>query len=163
MNKYRPHIYILPEDEADNDFVVGFLNLPIFDNTRIAPLRYGGEYGGGWLKAVEKFKNDHIPDMNKFPGRYMILVIDFDKYDDRAEKIQNFDIPDTLRDRVFIIGSRTNPQSLKKELKMNGEEIGEAIARSCAEKTGTIWDHPLLKHNQAEIDRLRPVIEQFRL
>ena len=114
-------------------------------------------------KAVEKFKNDHIPDMNKFPGRYMILVIDFDKYDDRAEKIQNFDIPDTLRDRVFIIGSRTNPQSLKKELKMNGEEIGEAIARSCAEKTGTIWDHPLLKHNQAEIDRLRPVIEQFRL
>jgi len=63
-----------------------------------------------------------------------------------------------LTDRVFILGVWTKPEDLEGKL----EGIGAALAKDCREGASKMWDDPLLKHNEAEVDRLcervRPVL-----
>jgi len=69
------------------------------------------------------------------------------------------EIPERLRERVFILGAWTEPEDLKKAGLGLYEEIGSAMAQDCREETDKIWGHALLKHNAAELARLR---EQVR-
>jgi hypothetical protein len=48
----------------------------------------------------------------------------------------------------------TEPEELKATL-CSYETIGMALAQDCREGTDTTWGHALLKHNTAEIERLR--------
>jgi hypothetical protein len=59
-----------------------------------------------------------------------------------------------LRDRVFILGARSEPEALKPDLG-SYETIGRALAKDCHEGTDATWGHDLLLHNAIEIDRLR--------
>jgi len=38
------------------------------------------------------------------------------------------------------------------------EKIGGALAQDCANDSGNVWEHQLLKHNEAELNRLRPAV-----
>jgi len=83
----------------------------------------------------------------------MVLLIDFD---DREERLQyaKARIPERLIDRVFILGSLSDPESLRANLG-SYETIGLAMARDCREGTETTWGHGLLRHNAGELERLR--------
>lgn len=116
------------------------------------------EEAGGWRRVLERFESDAAAFMDRYPNRFMVLLIDFDGNDGRLDDARN-KIPERLRERVFILGAWTEPEDLKKAGLGLYEEIGSAMAQDCREETDKIWGHALLKHNAAELARLR---EQVR-
>ena len=66
-------------------------------------------------------------------------------------------IPESLADRVFIPGVLAEPEELKMQLG-SYETIGKAMADDCRDETNITWDHALLQHNAAELERLRQQI-----
>ena len=156
VNKYLPHLLVLPEDKADSDIVNGFLLHPQLNERSIQVL----PPASGWVAVVEKFERDYIPTMRQYSKRQMVLLIDFDKKDDQFEHISN-KIPHDFKDRVFVLGVLDEPEKLKRSLGKNFESIGEALAANCAENTDELWRHDLLKHNQPELERMISSIKPF--
>ncbi|MBD2312358.1 hypothetical protein H6G20_11870 [Desertifilum sp. FACHB-1129] len=156
INNYLPHLLVLPEDEANYKIVNGFLlNLNLdLRSIKVLP------YVGGWNVAVEKFVKDYAPKMRQYPERRMVLLIDFDRQDNRHNHI-NEKIPDDLRDRVFIIGTFSNPEELRNSLRKSFEEIGETISKDCFDNTEGLWNHNLLKHNKTELERMISSVKPF--
>jgi hypothetical protein len=108
---------------------------------------------GGWNEVLRQFKSDHVRDMNRYPDRLMILLIDFDGREDRLE-VAKAAIPDELAARVFVLGAWSEPEALKANLGPY-EIIGSAIAADCRGVTNATWEHELLRHNLGELERLR--------
>ena len=149
VNKFVEHILVLPEDDANRQIINGFILNSNVNETAIQVL----PIANGWKKVVDKFKNDHVSEMGKFPKRMIVLVIDFDdykepdglSYENRLIYIKS-QVPEDLQERVFILGSRTAPEKLKSDMKKSFEGIGEALAKDCIENTNETWEHHLLKH-----------------
>jgi hypothetical protein len=83
----------------------------------------------------------------------MVLLIDLDGRQGRLDQAKE-SIPDTLKDRVFVLGVWTEPEALKANLG-SYEKIGLAMAEDCREDTTATWGHELLRHNSGEMERLR--------
>lgn len=155
MNRYQRHVLVLPEDRANSQLANGFLlNLDESALGRIQVL----EEAGGWRRVLERFESDEAAFMDRYPNRFMVLLIDFDSDDGRLDDARN-KIPERLRERVFILGAWTEPEDLKKAGFGLYEEIGSAMAQDCREETDKVWGHALLQHNAGELARLR---EQVR-
>lgn len=103
---------------------------------------------------LESFLADHVNEMDLYASRFMVLLIDFDRHEERMENATSR-IPERLRYRVFILGVRTEPEDLKRAGLGSPEAIGSELARDCRENTDTIWGHELLRHNAGELARLR--------
>ena len=112
------------------------------------------EVAGGWNEVLLRFLSDHVPGMERYADRTMILLIDFDARERRLEEAKGR-IPENLADRVFLLGAFSEPEALKKALSDSYEGIGRKLAQDCREGTDGTWGHPLLRHNAAELDRLR--------
>jgi hypothetical protein len=153
VNQYLPHVLVLPEDDANSQLANGF-TLDV--STRQIQVL---EPAGGWMKVLECFESDHVRAMQSCTPRYMVLLIDFDGVPGRLNVAKNF-IPDHLTDRVFVLGVWTEPEKLRADLG-SYETIGMALAKDCREETDTTWGHDLLRHNAAEIDRLRDRVRPF--
>lgn len=54
INKYLPHVLVIPEDKANSDIANGFLLHPQLNERSIQVL----PYVGGWKIAIEKFKKN---------------------------------------------------------------------------------------------------------
>ncbi len=148
MNKYDKHILVLPEDDANRQIADGFL-VEIGGTGQLKVLRPAS----GWHKVLELFGSVHIAEMNRYPKRSMILLIDFDKSDGRRAQVKAV-VPPQLSDRVFILGVRSEPE----ELPHSFEETGRLLAEDCRSETSTTWNTPLLKHNVAEVERMREIV-----
>lgn len=160
-NKYRQHVVVLPEDDANRQVVNGFVSSPGIIPGRIKVLRSEG----GWMKVVESFREDggrHNYLRNHKDGVF-ILVIDFDGDEDRLHWALDR-IPADVRDRVFIVGARTDPEDLKRSLRQlmacggSYEEIGRALAEDCRAGTRDVWDQPDLACNRSELDRMAATV-----
>ena len=149
-NHYPPHVAVLPEDDANRQLIVGFLLDPYLSPHRVKVLRVAG----GWRKVLERFQANHLAEMRKNQNRFMILLIDFDKREDRFAEAKAV-IPKDLEERVFILGAWSEPEDLRKDGLGTYETIGQALAKDCREGTDTTWNHPLLQHNASELVRLR--------
>jgi hypothetical protein len=150
-NMDRPHILVLPEDDADRQLANGFLlEVDWIRQRQMQVLKVAG----GWKKVLECFQSDHIEDMNRCRHRFMVLLIDFDEKEDRLDKAKKA-IPDDLKDRVFVLGARKDPEGLRRAGLGSLETIGKALARDCREDVDATWGHALLQHNASELDRLR--------
>ena len=149
VNKHKPHVLLLPEDDANRQIARGFQGAlsAIDQQMRIEPV------AGGWLKVLECFKSVHALDMDRLPHRNLILLIDFDDQPDRLVEAKDY-IPSHLNDRVFILGALTEPEDLKQAIG-SFENIGKALAKDCREGTNTTWGHEMLRHNADEVVRLR--------
>jgi hypothetical protein len=44
---------------------------------------------------------------------------------------------------------------------MSFEQIGEALADHCAKNDPELWNHDLLRHNNAEIERMAVSVKSF--
>ena len=106
-----------------------------------------------WSKVLVRFESDEIAGMHSWAGRFMVLLIDFDGQLDRLERAKA-SVPADLADRVFILGVSSEPEDLNSDLG-SFEAIGSALAKDCRDGTDLTWSHPLLRHNRAELDRLR--------
>ncbi len=157
VNKNNPHVLVLPEDDANRQLANGFhmeVSLIRHRQMQVLPV------AGGWKNVLTRFKSDHENDMKRYPQRYMVLLIDFDNKESRLDVVKK-SIPDTLKDRVFVLGARGDPEDLRKAGLGSFETIGRALAKDCREETDETWEHELLKHNASEIDRLRKQVRSI--
>ena len=150
VNRYSPHVIVLPEDDLNSELAKGFaLVLGNHRSIQVLPP------AKGWRKVLRKFNSDHASRMDEFPKRMMVLVIDFDGEPDRLN-VALREVPQHLVERVFILGGFSEPERLCSDLgHISCEKIGEMLAQDCHQQTSTFWSHELLKHNQTEIARMR--------
>src|SRR6266446_10607727 len=107
VNKYQPHVLVLPEDDANRQLANGFLLEQSLLTRKIQVL----EEVGGWTLVLERFLSDHVVDMERYPGRFMVLLIDFDGREERMQHAKAR-IPAHLTKRVFILGAWSEPEAL---------------------------------------------------
>lgn len=158
INKYKPHILVLPEDDANRQIANGFLLDPNLNNRAIQVL----PPAGGWTKVVDLFMRNYADTMRKLFHRQIVLLIDFDRHENRFSYVES-QIPDDLKERVFVLGMQSEPERMKRKIAgLNTfEDIGQALARDCYDNTYKIWGHNLLKHNKAEVDRMVPFVKAY--
>jgi hypothetical protein len=151
VNKKLPHVYVLPEDDANRQLAIGFhKELPW--NLQRQMLVLG--VARGWTKVLDQFTSVHVAEMNRCHARLMVLLIDFDEQQEaRLQQVRN-NIPANLTERVFVLGALNEPEDLK-PIFGPLEEIGSRLAGDCRERTDITWGHDLLRHNEAELNRLR--------
>lgn len=160
INRYLPHVLVLPEDDANRQMANGFILDPslLIRNIQVLPV------AGGRARVLEVFLTDHLAGMDRYPDRLMVLLIDFDDttawLDDAKARI-----PVHLTGRVFVLGALSDPEALRKASLGSYETIGLALAKDCRESSSTTWDHELLRHNALELERLRDLVQPllFRL
>lgn len=164
VNRYKPHVYVLPEDRANSALANGFhLGLGVTSTRQFQVLAERD----GWEKVVETFLSGEVGGMDKHPESSMILLLDLDDRPDRFDPVKA-DIPVRLADRVFILGVKSEPEELKRDERLRREKlcslekIGEALAQECREHTDRLWHHDLLRHNSGELERprkhVRPIL-----
>ena len=157
VNDYKPHLMVLPEDDANRQIVNGFLLDPSLNQRVIQPL----PIAGGWVKVREDLLAFQTAQLRKYPDRHLVLLIDFD--DQVAERTQSFQevIPGDVCERVYVIGTQDEPEALRKDFGVSLEKIGEQLAHACAHGKAGLWDHPMLQHNRAEVARLSQNVRPF--
>ena len=154
VNRNRPHLLVLPEDDANRQIANGFqLGVDEKFSRQIQVLNVAG----GWIKVQECFADHHVSAMRDCRPRLMARVIDCDDKKERIVAVQQ-KIPSDLADRVFVLGCLTQPEALKAVLG-SYETIGLGLAADCRNDTDKIWANKLLLHNADEVRRLR---EQVR-
>ncbi|MDB9450336.1 hypothetical protein [Dolichospermum circinale] len=161
VNKYNPHLIILPEDDHNLQIAKGFRrDLNVKDVIQVLAV------ARSWKKVMKEFENNHIINMRQIPQRNILLLIDFDDQEDRFSYAEGY-IPEDLRNRVFILGVKIEPRDLKKDVLKNFqgiksfENIGEALAKDCAENKNELWGHDLLIHNKPELERMILSVKPF--
>ena len=151
VNRERPHIVVIPEDDDNRVLAVGFrLSVKAHFQVKIEPV------AGGWTHVRDKFVADHLSAMYRYPARTAVLLIDFDGGGQSRMHAMRCGIPPDLANRVFVIGSGKEPADLKQAFGRKPlEDIGSDLADECGKGTDTMWSHDLLIHNQIELARLR--------
>lgn len=152
-NHYRPHLLVIPEDDANREIVNGFRN-HLLVNFRQVQVE---NVAGGWEKALETFATEHAAPMRKYGDRHVLILIDLDGKESRIERAKRA-IPEDLKERVFIMGSLETPERLAAALGMSKEKIGEALADECAGRGDQLWSCGLLAHNAPELARMQASI-----
>jgi hypothetical protein len=157
MNKYKPHAYVIPEDDADRQLADGFvLHHQVKDNQiQVVPP------AGGWFKVLTTFRDEYVPRLRAYQDAHVIMLIDFDDQVEKRRAQFEQEVPEELRTRVFVVGSKHNPETLSKAFKIRFEEIGKSLANDCAIGTAQYWDHEQLQHNDSERLRLVQTVRPF--
>lgn len=150
-NKFKPHVLVLPEDDANRQIANGFMLEPSLRQRNLQVL----PPAGGWAVARDKLKAEHVPELSRLPQRIMVVLVDFDGRSERREQILG-DIPHEIRKRIFVLGVFSEPERLKAALG-SYEKIGRELAAGCATNTDDAWGHELLAHNAAEASRLMAI------
>jgi hypothetical protein len=155
-NKHKPYILVLPEDDANRQIANGFIHhLNINENAiQIMPT------AGGWTKVINQFTDNYVSNMRSFKERRMVLLIDFDKDENRLSRVTSR-IPDDLKERVFVLGVLSDPEELKRTIKKTSEEIGGSLAEDCPGNKNKLWEHDLLRHNESELERIILSVRSF--
>jgi hypothetical protein len=153
VNKYKPHVWVVPEDDADEALVNGFLLAPAV-NVRVIDVE---RPAGGWKHVLKVFADEYIPHLRRHKDGHVVLLLDFDEADDRRAVCEAA-IPDDLKPRVFLIGAWTNPETLRNELGQTLEAIGARAAANCVRDEG-FWNHPQLAHNVPEVARIAATLK----
>lgn len=157
VNNYKPHVLVLPEDDANRQIANGFLLEASIKqrNIQILPV------AGGWIKAFDSLVNDHIKNLIKFKDRHLILLIDFDNHFEERQQYFQEKIPENVRDRVFLLGTRSEPEPLRKQCGDSLENIGNELAAECRRDETVLWGNCLLAHNAAERNRLHEKVKSI--
>jgi hypothetical protein len=158
MNKYVPHVIVIPEDRADEQLANGFVDHDQVKAPRIVVARPAG----GWREVIKVYKEEYIPYLRGYKCAHVVMLIDFDNdYAARRPEIE-LEIPADLKDRTFVVGPADEPETLKAAL-VNGpfEDIGGALADECYKNTNIKWSHAHLVHNNPELARLSMTVKGF--
>ena len=151
VNKERPHLLVIPEDDANRQMIEGFRNHLSIDPRKV----HVEKVAGGWIKALETFRDSHLTAMRKYEGRHVLILIDSDEVANRLAKAREEYVPGELADRVFIMGSFKDPEKLAVALRLSKEAAGGALAESCVSGSAAPWEHELLSHNLGELGRMK--------
>lgn len=157
MNKYAPHVYVIPEDDRDRQIADGFVLHHQVKDTRIQVV----PPAGGWPNVLKTFRDEYIPKLRDYRDAHVIMVIDFDNQVEKRKADFEQEIPEEFKVRVFVIGPKHTPETLKNELKKSFEEIGTSLADDCGADTTALGGHEQLNHNDADRQRLVQAVKPF--
>lgn len=148
MNVYKDHVLVLPEDDANRQIAIGFsLKVDAPRSIQVLPV------AGGWTHVRDKLKSEYVAYLGRYPKARLVLLVDFDGKEDRAEAVRE-GVAVNILERVFVVGAFSEPERLKTILGCSFEELGKKLAYECASRTRETWDHELLRHNAGERARL---------
>jgi hypothetical protein len=153
-NKYKPHVRLIPEDDANRQIAIGFINHWAVSAT-VVDIRGPA---GGWPRVLDIFESEYLPDLRKFPNAHVVMLIDFDEDVERREQFEQ-KIPRDVKERVFVIVSKYNPEILRRELKLAFDIIGSELAQECHKEEFKLWQHEHLIHNSSELQRMMAVVK----
>jgi len=98
VNKERPHVFVLPEDDLNHELAYGFwLGLEFNKQGQMFVL----PNARGWKRVLDIFESEHIFGMDRYHGRFMILLIDLDNNLARLNEAQS-NIPDCPRGSLSL-------------------------------------------------------------
>src|SRR5262245_17125751 len=101
MGMFPPHVYVIPEDRADEQLANGFVQYPgPLDVRRISV----ENPAGGWRHVLKVFEDEYIDLLRRNSNDHVVMLIDFDGYYEERRKEFEAAIPGDLKDRVFVIG-----------------------------------------------------------
>ncbi len=69
-NKYKAHILVLPEDDANRQIANGFVLHPNLNERAIQIL----PAAGGWTKIMHAFRTVHAHQMKQYHERRIVLI-----------------------------------------------------------------------------------------
>lgn len=154
VNRERPHLLVLPEDDATRSVAVGFI-----DHTRgqmqvLNP-------AGGWPKVQQAFQDKYIKHLTTYTQGHIVLLIDFD--DDVANRFAAFQavIPPAVAARVYVIGAMSEAETLRNATGKKYGVLGAALAEECRNSGAALWGCPQLACNQPEVARLVANVKPF--
>jgi hypothetical protein len=157
VNVYKPHVWVLPEDDRNRQLINGFINHPAIDEGQIYPL----PVAGGWSAVLKEFEEVYIKKLRDFQKAHVVLLIDYDnKFDTRRLEFQS-KMPADVMDRAFVLGCADEPEALKKATSLGYEEIGRLLANECETGTDHLWTHDHLRHNNDDRNRLAMKVKLF--
>lgn len=157
MNRYAPHVYVIPEDDANRQIADGFALHPRVKESRIQIV----PPAGGWSKVLATFRDEYVPKLRDFPNAHVVMLIDYDGQVEKRERDFEREIPVELTARVFVIGTKHTPETLKREVRKSFEEIGKSLAGDCDRIAKALWSHEQLRHNDRARVRLVETIMPF--
>jgi hypothetical protein len=115
----------------------------------------------GWERGKETLLKLSKGYMREYPSSYALLIVDFDRNAHRGSEIKN-QIPEEVRDRVFVVGVLNEPENLKNSTGMKFEQLGLQIAEGCKDSNIDFWERQeLLAHNVDEIRRLSKAVRNL--
>lgn len=155
VNQYKPHVCVIPEDDANRQLANGFVQHYEID-VRAVEI---ATPAGGWGRVLDVFETQYVPYLRRRSVAHVVMVIDFDGVEARRAECE-LRIPDDIKSRVFLIGARDNPEVLKAEMKASFETIGHLLASNCVNEQG-VWNHEHLAHNAAEIQRMADAMKSI--
>jgi hypothetical protein len=62
---------------------------------------------------------------------------------------------------LFVLPEDDANRQIANRFLLSFEDIGEGLANDCADNTNSLWGHPLLRHNRAELDRMIAAVKPF--
>lgn len=157
VNVYKPHVIVMVEDDANRDIANGFRFDPNLNARNIQILNPSR----GWLNLKRDFLDCHIADLQKYKDRHLVLLIDFDdQVEDRLKLFRNV-IPQEVINRVYLLGTASEPEPLRKACGDSLEDVGKRLAAECFHGESDLWLHPLLAHNESERSRLNVTVRKI--
>jgi len=155
VNVFKPHVFVLPEDDENREFINGFIGHPAIDDGQIYPL----PVAGGWAAVLKEFEDVYVKRLRDSHNAHIIMLIDYDnEFETRRAKFQA-KIPVDVADRAF--GCADEPKDLKKATRRCCEEIGRLLANECDTGTEQLWTHGHLRHNNDDRARLTTTVKPF--
>lgn len=156
VNKERPFLWVLPEDDAVRQIAVGFEQEVYHRQLQVLP------EVGGWPRMRDSLRDVYAKLLQRYTAAHLMLLFDFDGRQDRHEQVMEH-LPESLMGRVFYLGASTEPEDLRRALKLSYETIGIRAAEDCRrDEWSEMWQHELLCHNQEQLERaagaLRPIL-----
>lgn len=158
VNKYKPHLYVIPEDDADRQIADGFVLYARVAARQVQVV----EPAGGWARVLDVFKDEYIPILQSNAHAHVVMLIDFDKVPGQRLDWFKSEIPELVASRVFVIGPRGTPEQLRKSLRPGGfEKLGDSLAEECDTQRLSLWNHAMLSHNDSERLRMVQTVRPF--
>ncbi len=154
LNRHRPHLLVLPEDDATRSLANGFVDASTGPMQVLVPVR-------GWPHVLAEFKRSYVEHLRKYSQGHLVLLIDFD--DDFPNRLAYFQsqMPVDVADRVYVLGALTEAETLQRQTGKKLGPLGVALADECRNNTQTLWNCAQLQHNQQELARLIVQVKPF--
>jgi phosphoribosylformimino-5-aminoimidazole carboxamide ribonucleotide (ProFAR) isomerase len=154
VNKYKPHIILVPEDKATHRIATSFTTEMIATDPRWHVI----EYQDGWPNVFAYLKQQ-VPTQQAKSHRIVIAIIDFDGQAEQRRADLFGQIPESLHERVFLFGCRDEAEDLRRVHSKSLSEIGILMNKACLQGDFTHWENEQLAVNGHELIRLRDYLE----
>ena len=124
MNKYAPHIYVIPEDDADRQLALGFIRHDKVNELRIKVMTPAN----GWPNVLRIFETEYIQTLRNYTQAHVVMLIDFDGHFETRKAEFDQAIPDDLEARVGIHKQQTHdeaphPRQPREAMNVNSKHV----------------------------------------